>query len=163
MNQADVRRQIGDALRADLAAAGVSQSALARGIDRPPGTVSAWVNGTNLPSVGDVAAIDEFLGCRLLDDAGITTRPTLLDALAADDALDDQAEADMRERYEQAIAETARRRIAEVTRDGDTTGSTPVTIVDPRGTSPAAVLLLLQLFGRDEIRRLADELATAAS
>lgn len=160
MDQADVKARVGTALRAALRAANVSQSTLARGIGRPPGTVSAWVNGTNLVSLADVAAVDEYLGGHLLDDAGLTKARTVLEALNSDEALDDEALDDMRAAYERAITATARRRVAEVARDGDTTGSGFT--VDEKATTPAGVLLL-QLFGRDKLRELVDELASAVS
>lgn len=163
----DIRRAVGNAMRVALAEAGVSQTALGAGLGYVQGTVAAWLAGTNSISLVDLLRVDMALGRRrgkLLDDAGVIDPRSLLEAIDDDKALDEQGRDELRGAYEKAIAGTARRRIAEVARDGDTTETTPVVslVPDPQVTSPAAVLLL-QLFGRDGLRQLADELASAAS
>lgn len=164
MNHADVKRRFGDALARALASAGVSQTALARRLGHKPGTVSAWVRGSNACPLADALAIDAALGRRvgsLLDDARLTQPAvTVLEAIETADSLDEQAKDELRLNVVRLIGETARRRAAANTPDGETTSSVPVSLVSDR--SPVGVMLL-QLFGRDEVRRLADVLAEAAS
>jgi len=124
--------------------------------------VASWVNGTNMVSLEAVPRIDAVLGCRLLEQAGIITARSLLDAIDADGSLDELARGDLRATLERCIADTARRRIAEVASDGDAT-ETHVALPDGPSTEEAALRLLVELFGPGRLAELGAQITSLAA
>lgn len=61
LSASPARLSIGEAILAAIQAAGISQAAVAREIGVTPPTVTRWVQNENLPTVYDLAQIENFI------------------------------------------------------------------------------------------------------
>lgn len=118
-----IKLALSTALRVALAEAGLKQTELGELIGYSQSAVTAWLTCQNAISIEAVLLIDEvlFLSPSLLVRSGLVPPSSVMDAIEVDGALDDQGRDDMRAKYRECIGETARRRIAVVSVDGDDT------------------------------------------
>lgn len=125
----EATRRVGSALTAALAEAGKSQTWLAGILGASQAAVSTWCRGEALPTVAQLVAIDGAFGWprgRLLRRSGIIEPLPLVEAIALDPGLDDEARAQMHAMYDELAIQTARRRTSLSNVYADVTAEMPV-------------------------------------
>lgn len=117
-----IKLALSTALRVALAEAGLKQAELGELIGYSQSAVTSWLTCQNAMSIEAVLLIDDVLNLTpsLLVRSGLVPPSSIIDAIEADGALDDQGRDDMRAKYREGIGETARRRIAVAFDDDDT-------------------------------------------
>jgi Helix-turn-helix. len=101
-----------------LAESGLTQAELGDAIGWTGSAVGAWLNCQNVISIEAALRISDVFSWPpgdLFVRAGLVPRSSVLAAIEADGALDEQARAEVLARYRAAIGEAARRRIAALT------------------------------------------------